>query len=240
MKLSEFIERIKLAESSKTLYIRGCIGAPMNDANKKRYTKNNAYNMGRASMINAASADTFGFDCVCLIKAALGSWSADVNKTYGGTIVNKEANGISYGYDHVPDVGADGIVKYLLGVTTDFSNIVVGEVVWMQGHVGVYMGDGKVIECTPKWTNDVQYSNLGNLGYKTGHYRVWTKHGKLPWVDYSELQNPAPVVSSDNAEYYTVKKGDTLSKIGTNVLMKLNPKIKDASKIYVGQRIRVR
>lgn len=47
-------------------------------------------------------------------------------------------------------------------------------------------------------------------------------------------------------EYYTVKKGDTLTKIAKNygttvdALMALNPQITDKNKIYVGQRIRVK
>ena len=245
MNSNEFVKRIEdAAKNHKTIYIKGCFGAPMNAANKKRYTTNLAYNANRAAMINACSADTFGFDCICLIKAALGLWNADASKTYGGTQVNKEANGISYGPDHVPDVGADGIVKYLIDCTTDFSNIIPGECVWMQGHVGVYVGNGKVIECTPKWTNDVQYSNLGNIGYKIGNWRNWTKHGKLPWVEYVAPPTQNDAVNEPNTEpqavYYTVRKGDSLSKIALNAILALNPDIKDPSKIYVGQKIRIR
>ncbi len=174
MNCNEFLEKLRLAERSKTYYIKGCFGAPMTPANKKRYTNNLVYNKNRADKINALSADTFGFDCVCLIKGILWGWNADASKQYGGAVY--KSNG-------VPDVGADGIVNYLQHVSTDFSNIIPGECVWMSGHVGVYVGDGKVIECTPKWTSDVQYSNLGNNGYKTGNYRIWTKHGYLPWVE---------------------------------------------------------
>lgn len=235
MRLDEFLDKLRLAESCKTLYVKGCFGAPMNAANKKRYTNNLQYNKNRADMINAASADTFGFDCVCLIKGILWGWNADVNKQYGGAVY--KSNG-------VPDVGADGIVNYLQHVSTDFSNIVPGECVWMSGHVGVYMGDGKVIECTPKWTNDVQYSNLGNLGYKTGHWRNWTKHGRIPWVEYVNAPTTEKPVQEPNTQaegvFYTVQKGDTLTKIALNELLKLNPEIKDPSKIYVGQKIRIK
>ena len=47
-------------------------------------------------------------------------------------------------------------------------------------------------------------------------------------------------------QYYTVKKGDTLSYIGlmynktVDELMKLNPDIKDKNLIYVGQKIRIK
>lgn len=101
-------------------------------------------------------------------------------------------------YNHgVPDIGADSMIKVCTGVTTDFSNIEVGEAVWMEGHIGVYVGDGKCVECTPKWTNNVQFSNLGNISkYKTGNYRVWTKHGKLPYVKYETVEDNKPIVQT--------------------------------------------
>ena len=54
------------------------------------------------------------------------------------------------------------------------------------------------------------------------------------------------VPKDDTAIYYTVKAGDNLTAIarrnGTTVLqlLKLNPNIKDANKIYVNQKIRVK
>lgn len=74
MTSATFVEKlIDVAKNYKTLYVMGCFGAPMSAANKKRYTSNHTYNKqaARTRMINAASADTFGFDCVCLIKGIL-------------------------------------------------------------------------------------------------------------------------------------------------------------------------
>ena len=67
MNASEFVEKlINVAENYKTLYVMGCFGSPMTASNKSRYTQNHTYNMAstRKKMINAATADTFGFDCV--------------------------------------------------------------------------------------------------------------------------------------------------------------------------------
>ena len=51
----------------------------------------------------------------------------------------------------------------------------------------VYIGNGIVVECSPKWKDGVQFSNLGNLPqYKNGNYRLWSKHGKLPFVNYNQ------------------------------------------------------
>ena len=76
---------IDVAKNYKTLYVHGCFGAPMTDKNKKRYTQNTDYNRqaARTAKINAASSDTFGFDCVCLIKGILWGWNGDKSKVYG-------------------------------------------------------------------------------------------------------------------------------------------------------------
>ena len=180
MKSAAFVEKlIDIAKNYKTLYVMGCFGAPMTAANKKRYTSNHTYNKqaARTAFINAASADTFGFDCVCLLKGVLWGWSGDTGKTYGGA---------SYKVNGVPDISADQMIKVCSGVTTDFSKIEVGEALWCEGHIGVYIGNGLGVECTPRWDNDVQITAVANIGRKTGYNaRTWKKHGKLPYIDYT-------------------------------------------------------
>lgn len=166
-----------VAKNYKTLYVMGCFGAPMNAKNKTRYTQNHTYNKqaARTAKIKAASADTFGFDCVCLIKGLLWGWNGDKSRTYGGA---------AYGVNNVPDIGADRMIKECREVSTDFSKIEIGEAVWMEGHIGIYIGNGLAVESTPKWEDCVQITACNNTrrGYKT---RTWTKHGKLPYVSYT-------------------------------------------------------
>ena len=167
-----------IAKNYKTLYIMGCFGAPMNAKNKKRYTTNHTYNRQpkRTEMILTASPDTFGFDCIGLVKGILWGWDGDLNATYGGAVY--KSNG-------VPDTGANGTIKLCKEVSEDFSKIEVGEFVWLDGHCGIYIGNGLAVESTPKWDNKVQITAVGNIGEKAGYNtRVWTKHGKLPWVEY--------------------------------------------------------
>ena len=233
----EFVNKaLDIATNYKTLYVLGCFGAPLTAKNKERYTNNQLFNgkpyeeviVGyngqrtinykrttegeqRRKMIMSASEDTFGFDCVCLIKGILWGWFGLLNSNYGGA---------SYGSNGVPDVGADTMMnRYCLNVSTDFSKIEIGEAVWISGHIGIYVGDGKVVECTPKWENKVQITNLGNVGKKTGNYRMWTKHGKLPWVSYEGKVVPYTPTPEEKGSVgtrtYTVKKGDTLSKIAS-------------------------
>lgn len=192
MKASDFVEKMKnIALNHKTLYVMGCFGAPMTAANKKRYTNNNDYNRAanRTKMINAASADTFGFDCVCLIKGVLWGWNADKTKVYGGA---------KYKTKGVPDTSADGMIALCKDVTTDFSKIEPGEVVWQKGHIGVYIGNGLAVESTPAWKNKVQITAVGNIGTKAGYNtRKWTKHGKLPFVAYPPPAIPTKPVESE-------------------------------------------
>ncbi len=184
MKASEFITKLKDVEKNyNTLYVMGCFGAPMTPSNKERYCSNHEYNRqaNRSKLIRNASSDTFGFDCVNLIKGIMWGWTGDKKKAYGGA---------KYASNGVPDTNADGMIKLCSGVTTDFSNIEVGEAVWCKGHIGVYIGSGLAIECTPAWKNKVQITAVKNIGTKSGYNaRTWTKHGKLPFIEYDVTEN---------------------------------------------------
>lgn len=183
---------VDIAQHYKTLYVMGCFGAPMTAANKKRYTQNHSYNKAaaRVAMINGATADTFGFDCVNLIKGILWGWTGDKARTYGGAAY-PTASALAAGA--CPDVGADGMIAKCTGVsTTGWASMLPGEAVWMSGHIGIYIGDGLAVECTPKWANKVQITAVGNIGKKAGYNtRTWTKHGRIPWVDYSDQSGAA-------------------------------------------------
>lgn len=177
----EFVQKlIDVANNYKTLYVMGCFGAPMTDANKQRYIDHHEYNrrIDNKKCIIYASSDTFGFDCVNLIKGILWGWNGDKSKMYGGA---------KYAINGVPDVSADGMIKKCLNVSTNFSNIDIGEAVWCPGHIGVYIGDGLVVECTPLWENCVQITscNCTKAGYNR---RDWSKHGKLPYITYEEYK----------------------------------------------------
>lgn len=169
---------IDIAQNHKTLYVMGCFGAPLTKENKNRYCNNHSYNMkeSRQNMINSASDDTFGFDCVNLIKSVLWGWNGDRSKPYGGA---------KYASNGVPDIDADVMITKCKDVSTDFSQLEVGEAVWMPGHIGVYIGEGLAVECTPTWENGVQTTacNCNKTGYNR---RNWKKHGKLPYITYAK------------------------------------------------------
>ena len=178
----DFVAKLKkIATEYKTLYVMGCFGAPLNTSNKTRYINHHTYNqsVARKKFINAATDDTFGFDCVNLIKGVLWGWDGSINKTYGG------AKYISNG---VPDVSANGMINLCKNVSTNFSNLEIGEALWVPGHIGIYIGDGLAVECTPSWKNCVQITAVTNLGVKAGYNgRKWDKRGKLPYITYTKV-----------------------------------------------------
>lgn len=193
----EFANAAKnVANNYKTLYVMGCFGAPMNASNKTRYCNNHSYNKkaSRTKMIQAATADTFGFDCSGLIKGILWGWSGKKTLTYGGA---------KYASNNVKDNGADAMIKSCKEVSTNFNDIEVGEVVWMSGHIGIYVGNGLVVESTPSWKNGVQITAC-NCDVKGYNRRNWTKHGKLPYITYIVEK---PVVKQDTVSYYPAYKG---------------------------------
>ena len=186
----QLAEKCITAAKFKTLYVRGSFGWPMTEESKNRAVKGQAYNrmVDRTAKIMAATADTFGFDCVCFLKAILWGWNADATKSYGGAVY--EANG-------VPDIGEEEMIRRCSGVSEDFSSVTIGEMLWIPGHMGIYIGDGLAVECTHRWLDGVQITEVQNiLGDSGNPGRMWKKHGKLPYVVYEPEKK---------AEDYTIR-----------------------------------
>lgn len=184
---------VDIAKNYKTTYIWGGIGLPITAETIKRaeksYSKNTTSGYVAAAKKLSGDPKAFYFDCIGLIKSILWGWCGDNSKTYGGA---------KYASNGVPDIGADATITKCSEVSTKFSSMVPGEVVWCKGHIGIYIGDGLAVECTPSWKNGVQITAVGNIGKKSGYNtRYWTKHGKLPWVDYSEEQEEISVTEKE-------------------------------------------
>lgn len=168
-----------IAQNFKTSYIWGGLGCPITEANLQAAIRQYSVNADYAARARRFSGQNkaFFFDCIGLIKCILWGWNGDATKSRGGAV---------YGSNGVPDTSADSAIAMCSGVSTDFSKIVPGEALWCKGHIGIYIGDGLGVECTPAWKNGVQITAVSNIGAKSGYNaRKWTKHGKLPWVDYS-------------------------------------------------------
>lgn len=142
---------------------------------------------------------SWNFDCVILIKALLWGWCEDKTPySHGGAV---------YLSNGVPDVDADTLITLCENVSSDFNNITPGELLYMGGHVGIYVGDRKVIECTAGWEGKVLYSEIGYDGRRTRNgiqIGYWQKHGKLPYIEYTSKE---PINNKVNV-YYRVKTNE--------------------------------
>lgn len=229
MRANDLVQKVvDIARNYKTLYVYACFGAPMTNSNKNRYMGGQAIyefnrRADRAAKIRNASSNTFGFDCVNLIKGVLWGWNGNLNHIYGGAV---------YGSNGVPDTNANGMFwDYCYDQSSDFSNILPGEFVWMEGHIGVHIGGGLAVECTPIWADGVQITAIGNIGAKAGYAtRTWTSHGKSKFVDYSGSPSPAPAPQPTpelkyhvgqevvvNGQLYGTSDGDNPGSVVSNV-----------------------
>lgn len=181
MKQAEFIKQLEKALACNTSYATGGFGASVGNfpAQLERYCKNSP-DLAKTIRARAATPPCFVFDCCGLVKGVLWSWDANAASVYGGA---------AYQSNGVPDMGTETMIKLCNDVSTDFTNITPGELLWIRGHVGVYVGDGYAIECTSAWDAKVQKTVVTNIkGAGTQHGRKWTKHGKLPYVDYKSTE----------------------------------------------------
>lgn len=197
---SALATRVKyIAQNVKTVYVYGAFGQPVTTAllTQKAAQFPSFYTAAKQKQLAAfAGKGYYGFDCVNLIKGVLWGW---------------DNGGAKYASNGVPDINADTMFGKCSGQSSDFSSIEIGEAVWLTGHIGVYIGSGLVVECTPAWNNCVQITAVGNIGSKSGyHTRRWTKHGRLPYVTYetakeSRYTGTFPVLPSKGY----LGKGDT-------------------------------
>lgn len=172
----------QIAKNYRTVYMWGSIGGAVTveTVSGRAAQYPDWYTAAKKSYLYALTGrGYFGFDCIGLIKSVLWNWSGDESAAHGGA---------GYGSNGVPDIGADGAIKICRDVTTDFTNEPpVGAALWMSGHIGVYIGGGLGVECTPSWADGVQVTAVANRGAVAGYQsRRWTKWGLLPWVSYEE------------------------------------------------------
>lgn len=171
------------ARNYATVYMYAAYGFRVNDrtiAQKSRQNLNGWYtpeNIARLKALANRTPPVWGFDCVNLLKGILWGWRGDETQEYGGA---------KYASNGVPDTNADGMIGRCYDVTDDFTTLLPGEGLWVKGHWGTYIGNGLAVECTTAWTRNVQVTAVHNLGKIAGYNgRRWTKHGRLPWIDYT-------------------------------------------------------
>ena len=109
-------------------------------------------------------------DCVGFIKG------------YGW--LNAETLEIEYGTNGMPDIGADAMYANAAEKgTIDTIPEITGLAVWHEGHIGIYVGNGEVIEAMGTRYGVVR-TRLADRG--------WTHWMKIPYINYLETEEGTP------------------------------------------------
>ena len=172
----------RVTSEYKTIYMYGSNGQRPTQSllNSLKAQFPGSYSTKQVNAIKATFGKNYwAFDCSGFLRAILWGWRGDDSETYGGSCLGKgsivpwHTSGVMI--DSCPGDGSH-----------NFSDIVTGECVWMPGHIGAYVGNGQCAESTPRWANGAQITVLANnpMG-ATGNSRKWVRHGKLPYIDYS-------------------------------------------------------
>ena len=173
----EYLEKLfDIQKNYKTVYGWGAFGAYADYAN----------NRSRYKVPNAPK-DSFIFDCSGFAyKAIPWGWNGSHTR-YGGAI-----------YKAIPELETNNILKICTDVSEDFTNIQITEILYMPGHVGIYAGNGNVIECTTAGPGGVIVSTLA--GAKSLHGSEWKKHAKLPFLEYVDRYNKCCQYKRDHGQ----------------------------------------
>lgn len=192
MTASELVEKaINVAKNVKNVYALGMFGQIITEdiIQQKKNQLPAWYTDSKVTALRKLTGQgCYGFDCVCFIKALLWGWTTSTPAKYAS--------------NDVPDYGSDD-ASVLTEISTDFNNILPGEQLCMTGHVGIYVGNGLAVECTPSWSNGVQITAVANISSKGGYNsRKWTKYGKIKYVDYSILPATTCAIDTDKIKAF--------------------------------------
>lgn len=183
MKNTEFVKKAKDALNYKTIYGWGGFGNPATLTRINQFAKRYPayYSTGLINHLKA-NTDAYMVDCCGLIKSV-----------FMGCIPNVE-------YQSKYDKDSDGIT---IGNATEVGPIstlpeIPGILLQMDGHCGIYIGNGQVLESTPNET--IAKRKYGGVCISKLSDRNWLKWAKSKWIEYEEVV----------PDTYTVVAGDTL------------------------------
>lgn len=125
-------------------------------------------------------------------------WAEDKTKAHGGAV-----------YDKSTDFTEDAWIAHCDGVSANFASITPGELLYMPGHCGVYIGNWTVFEITTGWgvngaiLSEIDANGRRTLGGVPAANAYWKKHGRIPEIKYiNETEE-----EFDVATIWTVKEG---------------------------------
>ncbi len=194
-----------LALGNDSIYVYGTFGQELSESLINQKAKQYLYNLPRKSKYKKAlnsSGREYAFDCVGLIKAYL--WGRHGNIKYNPK-QDKSANGM-YNASKIK-----GKIKNMPERE--------GLLVHMSGHIGIYIGNGYVIECTPNTKFAKQNHKAGGVCKTKLSARKWTGWCECPYITYEKTSSTKTTKKGYKGKFPSLglkgylKKGDK----GTNV-----------------------
>lgn len=208
LQLVEFCNKA-LALGNHTMYLYGTYGKTVTTSLINSKVKQYSYNVGRQSgYIKALTNDKTirGLDCVGLIKWFLWTNNNITKEPVYNALHDKSANG----YYNIASKKGD--IKKIPEVK--------GLAVQMDGHIGIYIGNGYVIECTPSTTYAKQSHKMGGVCKTKLSDRKWTHYLYIPFIDY--VAEPKAEEKKPTTEKETTS---TTPKVGDKYTLKCSMKI---------------
>lgn len=177
------VEQLAKIVNKNTRYVWGAHGQKLTESFIKSqikthddwYNKNNRGTDLLMEFKKGELNDAFGFDCSGLVLAVSAyGWKED------GTFISENNIKFDTTANKLKDMFESPI--NIAESTKEWynKNLVPGMALWMDGHIGFFVGDGKIVEATTK----------GNKVMCVGpDYRKnnWKIAGKLPWVAYGNV-----------------------------------------------------
>lgn len=191
----DFAARAKAVLIYNTQYLQGGFGCRLG---KDWYDSKWDWNKKNQKLINSklnTKPITFGFDCVGLVKGILWGFTGDYDAIYGGS---------RYMCNNVPDMTVSALKQSCGNLSSDFDILSVGELVFLgDSHVGIYIGNGEVVEASPAWQCKVQRTLLpvrNTTNYEKLPVRKWDVHGICPYVEHHSYENAYRELSAKYGE----------------------------------------
>ena len=176
--LVEFAKQM-LALGDDTLYVYGSFGRTLTQSLINQKAKQYLYNLPRKSLykkIMNSKGTEYAFDCVGLIKAYYWGWNN--GKTTYISSQDKSANGML----------AVAKVKGKIETMPEIP----GLLVQMNCHIGIYIGNGYVIECTPTKKYAKQSHGGGGVCKTKLSDRKWKNWCECPYIEYEKEDSFLP------------------------------------------------
>lgn len=171
------------------------------------------------------------YDCSSLVNYVVKKAGIPIKASYTGNMLDDY---LFNGFFIASDVNKE------TGEGLQIGDILLTHYNGKSGHTAIYVGNGKLVHASG---NEFGGVTGGKTGDQTGNEICIADYFNFPWM-YILRYAEEDIITSET-DYYTVQRGDTLSKIaakfGTTVgvLCDLND-IPDANLIYAGQVLMIR